>query len=87
MSESTKFDGWAVVEFMGHVRTAGYVSEQTIAGVAMLRVDVPETATGANDGFTRYWHPNALYSLSPVGESVARHVAANNREPPVRPWD
>jgi hypothetical protein len=33
--------GWAIVEVFGHRRLAGRVSEVTIAGAKMLRVDVP----------------------------------------------
>jgi len=40
---SEKFEGWCVLELMGHRRLAGYVSEQEIAGADMLRIDVPST--------------------------------------------
>lgn len=35
---------WGVVEIMGHQRYAGYVSEQTLGGAALIRVDVPEVS-------------------------------------------
>lgn len=38
-----KFDSWAILELMGHVRLAGRVSETMIAGAPMLRLDVPAT--------------------------------------------
>ena len=38
-----KFEGFAIVELMGRNVIAGYVSEQVIAGAALLRVDVPAT--------------------------------------------
>ena len=41
MSEA-EFKTWAIVEVMGHVEYAGFVTAETIAGSAMLRVDVPE---------------------------------------------
>lgn len=36
------FEGYAILELMGHRRLAGYVSEVEIAGAAMLRLDIPE---------------------------------------------
>jgi hypothetical protein len=84
MSEVKKFSGWAVVELMGHVRVAGMVTEETVAGVALLRVDCPEVEH--HPAFTRYYHPNALYSLCPTDEATARLVAKTNRHPPLEPW-
>ena len=44
MTETTEktFEGWAIVELMGHRRLAGYVTETELAGAPMLRLDVPE---------------------------------------------
>lgn len=87
MSE-TKFEGWAIVEFMGHVKSAGFVREELVFGEPLIRIDVPPTIDGGNDGFTRYYHPKALYSLTPVGEAVAVHLARGTcRNEPVNPWD
>lgn len=36
------YEGWAIVELMGHRRLGAFVSEVEIAGAAMLRLDVPE---------------------------------------------
>jgi hypothetical protein len=41
MSEATDFEGWAILEIMGHRKLGGYVRPATVAGAAMLRVDVP----------------------------------------------
>lgn len=84
MSEAKTFEGWAVVELLGRVRVGGMVTEQTIAGVVLLRVDVP--AAEHHPAFTRYYHPNALYSLCPTDEATARQVAKTNRHPPLEPW-
>jgi len=35
------FSDWAILELMGHRRLGGYVSQQEIAGAAMLRIDIP----------------------------------------------
>ena len=43
MSEDqNKFEGWAVVEIMGHNREIGYVTTQYFGGSALFRVDQPE---------------------------------------------
>jgi hypothetical protein len=84
MSEPTKFEGWAVVEIMGHVRIAGRVREETQFGAAMIRVDVP--AVDGHPAFTRYYHPQALYSLCPCDETTALSVAKHERHPPIERW-
>lgn len=40
MSEA--YEGWAIVELMGHRRLGGYIRQAEQFGVAMLRLDVPE---------------------------------------------
>lgn len=35
------FEGWAILELMGHRRLAGYVREVEVAGAGMLRLDIP----------------------------------------------
>ncbi len=42
MEKENGFEGWAIVELMGHRRLGAYVSEDELAGAAMLRLDVPE---------------------------------------------
>ncbi len=44
--------------------------EAILAGGAFLRVDVP--STNGNPPFTRFYGPSAIYSITPVSESVAR---------------
>lgn len=38
----TKFDGWALVEIMGHRRAAGKVTTEYIGTAAFLRIVTPE---------------------------------------------
>jgi hypothetical protein len=37
-----KFEGWAIVELMGHQREAGYVTTEAYGQAVLFRVDVPE---------------------------------------------
>lgn len=80
-----QFKSWAMVELFGHSRVAGEVSEQNIAGGAMLRIDVPETE--ANPAFTRIVHINAIYAINPITEEVARSIAGQLNVKPIQPWD
>lgn len=43
MNTETKpaFEGWCVLELMGHRKLAGYVQQVEVAGTGMLRIDVP----------------------------------------------
>lgn len=89
MDNTEKFEGWAIVEMLGHKRLAGLVSEATIAGTGLLRVDVPETdhrlrgyvdgqyreTPTTKAGFTTYVAPGSLYRLTPTSEEVAREAA------------
>lgn len=87
--ESTKgdftYEGWAVVELMGHRRLGGHVTSVTYCGVPMLLVNVP----GEGDAVlaSQLYSPSALYCLTPCGEAEARAVAAQNKPQPVHPWE
>jgi hypothetical protein len=80
----TKFECWGIVEIMGHLTIAGQVSEQSIAGVNMLRVDVP--AVGGLDGYTKFFGGGSIYAITPTDEETARAAAAGLRQRPVEVW-
>lgn len=65
--------GWAIVELFGHRRLAGRVSEETIAGEQLLRVEVPRP-----DGTVSVHRHGgkAIYGLHEVTEAAARAAAA-----------
>lgn len=65
---------WAVVELMGHGRTAGVMRTSDLGG--LLRVDVP-----IEDGFrTEYYGEAAIYSIKVVSEEIARAYALPDRD-------
>ena len=80
MSEEN-FHVWAIVEIFGHERLAGEVSEARIGGCAFVRVDVP--AIGTQPAFTRLYGEKAIYSITPVEESLARRAAEGMQVRPV----
>lgn len=41
MSDKERFEGWAVVELLGHRRLGGYVRDVEMFGGRMLRLDIP----------------------------------------------
>jgi len=98
MPETTeRFETWALVEIMGHKQLAGMVSEFTLAGAGMLRVDVPDvpgepgvpgrsSGHSGMPGFTKLLSPSAIYAITPVEEGVARQLVASLRERPIEVW-
>lgn len=73
MTDSDKFDCWALVEVMGHQRYAGRVTEQAIGGCAFVRVDVPATADRL--AYTKLLGQGSIFAITPCSEEVARAVA------------
>lgn len=65
-----KFESWAIVEIMGHVKLAGMATTQVFGSTVMLRVDVPET--DLQPPHTQYYGMNSIYSLKPCDEETAR---------------
>lgn len=84
MTESTAFEGWAVLELMGHRKLAGFVREVTVAGAGFLRLDVP--GDGA-DAVTQFYPPSSVYCLTPTSEEIARGLAKNMRPTPVHRFE
>lgn len=90
--------GRCIVEIMGHVQLAGYVTEEVRFGEALCRVDLPEVAAVPAKGdadaywnpaarpaipaFTRYYGGKAIYSITPTTEESARAFAASRRVEP-----
>lgn len=79
-----QFSGWALVEQMGHKSIAGFVREELLAGVPLLRIDVP----GQSDEpiATQYIHASTIYALTPMAEDLVRKVAARTRVEPAATW-
>lgn len=96
--QKATFEGWAIVELLGHRKLAGYVREAQIAGHGMLRIDVPRAGVRPSDQFTeddgtsgvvatQFYPPTALYCLTPCTEDLARRVAASAQPAPVTRWE
>lgn len=80
-----KFESWAIVELFGHQRIAGLVTEATIGGCPLIRVDVPMTKR--HPSFTRFLGNGAIYGINPVAEEIARAAAENYGAAPIQPYE
>jgi|SRR5579871_1922481 len=85
-SKPEAFEGWAVLELMGHRRLGDFVREANVAGAAMLRIDIPGKK-GEPPIATQFYAPGALYALTPCSEEAARAVAEHNKPEPVTTWE
>jgi hypothetical protein len=73
-----KFDQWGIVEVMGHKQFAGHITEQVIAGSALVRVDVPAVTSGGGteyNAFTKLIGVGSIYCITPTTEEIARKAA------------
>ena len=79
------FATWAILELMGHRRLAGFLTEQTIAGAGLLRLDIP--AAGDASAVTQFYSPQAVYCITPCDEAIAREMAKQCAYEPVNRWE
>lgn len=71
---SEPYNGWSVLELLGHRRLHGLVQETTLAGAGMLRIDVYE-GPAETPALTQYYPPGSVYCLTPTTEEAARKAA------------
>lgn len=84
METTLLYEGWTILELLGHRRLAGYVREETRFGTGLIRIDIPDAAGGAT---TQYYSPAALYAMTPTTEEIARAFATRNQPSPVQRWE
>lgn len=84
-TDKATFEGWAILELMGHRRLAGHLSEVSIAGGSFIRIDVPAADGGTSA--TQFYSPSAVYCITPTTEEVARAVARGAQPAPVQRWE
>lgn len=82
--ETFRFDGWAIIEFMGHRKRAGQVKTADIGGTAVFQVT---TQTPDGQPLVEVYAASSLYCLTPVTEDVARNVAERINPAPISAWD
>ena len=72
---------WAVLELMGRRQAIGKLTEATIAGRRMIRVDRIDTEPEC----AQYYGPESVYCLTPVTEDQARLLASQRYKTHVVP--
>lgn len=83
--KATGYEGWAILELMGHRRMSGRLSEQVVGGASFVRIDVP--GDGEEWTATQFYAPSAIYCITPTTEAIARKIAASGRPMPVTEWE
>ena len=79
------FGHWAVLELLGHVKVAGYITEEEHFGSKLGRIDIPGQDGGI--ALTQFFGGQSVYRLTPVSEATARAFAAANQSRPVTKFD
>ena len=78
----TAYEGWAMLELMGHRQRVGRVQEVEMFGGKLLRIDIP---TEGGD-VTEFYGCSSIYAMRPIAEDVARDAAKRYGDPrPVKP--
>jgi hypothetical protein len=81
--QQSTFEGWAILELMGHRKLGGYLREEQIGGASFIRIDVPaytvhnawNRQTEERLATTQYYSPSAIYAITPCSEDVAVGLA------------
>lgn len=84
-NEGTTFEGWAIVELMGHRKLGGYCKEETVFGSSFLRLDIPDSNGGAVA--TQFYNPSSIYCLTPCAEELAKQYSLKHQPQPVTRWE
>lgn len=82
MSEANAFEGWFIVEQMGHKRMAGYIRSVTVAGAGFICIDVP-----SDPPLTQLIRPETVYCLTPCTEETARGMCKSMCVQPINRFD
>jgi hypothetical protein len=81
VAQAVPFEGWALVELMGHRQRVGLVREVEMFGGKFLRIDIPYESGEV----TEYYGGAAVYGLSPCSEDMARESVRRTDPRPPRP--
>lgn len=84
-TEREVFEGWVVLELMGHRRLAGHMREQQIGGASFLRLDVLDE--GGATLATQFYSPSAVYCITPTTEAMAKRFSMRGFDGPIQRWE
>ena len=91
-TQAPAFEGWAIIEIMGHRRLAGMVREVDVFGTKMLRIDTVElpareereVSYPAQASITQLYSGSSLFSLTPATREACEEVARAQQRPEYR---
>lgn len=75
------YEGWAIVELMGHRQRCGRIREVSAFGCNLLRIDIP--VPGEAEPVTEFYGGSAIYAIRPVSEAYAADTV--RRQGDIRP--
>jgi hypothetical protein len=79
------FEGWVILELLGHRKLGGYLKEESIAGASFLRLDV--ISDQGESVATQFYSASAVYCITPVVKELAIAFGAKNHPVPVTRWE
>jgi hypothetical protein len=82
---NVQFEGWCILEIMGHRKLGGYLKEANIAGASFIRFDTfNETGVVAA---TQFYNPASIYCITPTTQEIAIAFGLRNQPAPVQKWE
>lgn len=83
----TAYEGWALLELLGHRQRVGKVSEAEIYGGKLIKIDIPVKELDG-EYVTEYYGCASIYALRPISEDIAQSYITRLGDPrPIRPAD
>lgn len=61
-----RYQGWALVEIMGHRTLIGQVVEVEMLGTKMLRITIPDPDPDSNATADQYYSGGSIFSMTPL---------------------
>lgn len=79
------FEGYCILEVMGHRKLAGYIKEASIAGTSFIRLDVFNEAEKVTA--TQFYNPSSIYCITPCTKKMAIAYGIGHQPAPVQEWE
>lgn len=81
----SNFEGWCILEIMGHRKLGGYIQEANMYGASFIRLD---TFTEQGEvGATQFYNPTAVYAITPTTQEIAIAFGLSHQPAPVQQWE
>jgi hypothetical protein len=82
-----QYNGWAILELMGHRRLGGWICEVEMYGAKMCRIVIPDGSDASKTYATQYYGGSSIYCLTPCTEAAALAAAKLSQPEPVQSWE